>query len=218
MWAGSLLAHDSVNQSEGKEPQPAPEMRRGLALRPLQIIGIVALALVPILGVAGVIGERSQALDMVWRVAFVYFFLMIAFRFAGKRELSEMSPFELVTLLLIPEIYSSALNKGDNTLTHATISVSTLFVLVFVTGLLTFRSQRLETLIEGEATLLVRNGKLLTNNLKKERVTPEEVYAEMHKAGVEDLRDVRWAILEVDGHIAIIPRRDGGQAPKRVAG
>jgi uncharacterized membrane protein YcaP (DUF421 family) len=193
-------------------------MRRSLALRPLQIVGITMLALIPILGAAGVIGERSQALDMIWRVAFVYFFLMIAFRFAGKRELSEMSPFELVTVLLIPEIFSSALNKSDNSLTNATISVATLFVLVFVTGLLIFRSRRLETLLEGEEAVLVRNGKLLTETLKKERVTPEEVYTEMHKAGVEDIRDVRWAILEVDGHIAIIPRPAGGQAPKRVGG
>ena len=100
-------------------------MERSLTLRPLQIIGIALLALIPVLGAFGVIGERSQALDIIWRVAFVYFFLMIAFRFAGKRELSEMSPFELVTVLLIPEIFSSALNKSDTSLTGATISVAT---------------------------------------------------------------------------------------------
>jgi uncharacterized membrane protein YcaP (DUF421 family) len=193
-------------------------MERTLALRPLQIVGIVILALIPVLGAAGVIGEQSQALDMIWRVAFVYFFLMIAFRFSGKRELSEMSPFELVTLLLIPEIYSAALNKSSDSLAHATVSVATLFVLVFVTGLLTFRSQRIERMLEGEAALLVRNGKFLMDNLKKERVTPEEVLTEMHKAGIAEVADVRWAILEVDGHISIIPRRSGAQAPKRVAG
>ena len=193
-------------------------MERSLALRPLQVVGVAALALIPILGAVGVIGDQPQALDSIWRVAFVYFFLMIAFRFAGKRELSEMSPFELVTVLLIPEIYSAALNRSSDSLAHATVSVATLFVLVFVTGLLTFRSQRIERLLEGDAALLVRNGKFLLDNLKKERVTPEEVLTEMHKAGVADIADVRWAILEVDGHISIIPRRSGGQAPTRVAG
>lgn len=193
-------------------------MERSLTLRPLQIIGIALLALIPVLGAFGVIGQQSEAIDVIGRVAFVYFFLMIAFRFAGKRELSEMSPFELVTVLLIPEIYSSALNKSDNSLANATVSVATLFVLVFVTGLLTFRSQRIERLLEGDAALLVRNGKFLMDNLKKERVTPEEVLTEMHKAGVADVGDVRWAILEVDGHISIIPRRSGGQAPTRVSG
>ena len=207
-----------MSEREREKPQRAPRLARSLALRPLQIVGIVVLALIPILAAAGVIGEQSQAIDLIWRAAFVYFFLMVAFRFAGKRELSEMSPFELVTLLLIPEIYSAALNKGDNTLAHATVSVATLFVLVFVTGLLTFRSQRLETLLEGEAALLVRNGKLLMETLERERITPEEVYAEMHKAGIEDLSAVRWAILEVDGHISIIPRPAAGQAPKRAAG
>lgn len=193
-------------------------MERALSLRPLQLVGLVLLALIPILGAAGVLTERAEALDMIWRVAFVYFFLMLAFRFAGKRELSEMSPFELVTLLLIPEIFSTALNKSDDSLANSTISVAMLFVLVFVTGLLTFRSQRLEKLLEGEAALLVRDGRFLTGNLRKERVTPEEVLAEAHKAGIADVRDIRWAILEVDGQISIIPRQTHPTTAKRVAG
>jgi uncharacterized membrane protein YcaP (DUF421 family) len=181
-------------------------MRRTLSLRPLQLIGISTLALIPVLGAAGVLGDRSVALEMIGRVAFVYLFLMVAFRFTGKRELGEMSPFEFVTLMIIPEIYSTALNRNDNSLTSATISVATLFVLVFVTGLVTFRFQRAERVIEGDATILVRNGQFLHENLRRERITPDEVMPEIRKAGLETVSDVRWAILEVDGHISIVPR------------
>ena len=193
--------------SPPKDPPQAPPPPKGLALRPAQMLGIGLLALIPVLGAVGVFGDRSGALDKIWRVVFVYFFLMVAFRLAGKRELSELSPFELVTLLMIPEIYSSALNSNDNSLAHATISVATLFVLVFVTGVVTFRSRRVERLIEGEPTVLVRQGNYLEDALKRERISPEEIMGEMHKAGIADVRDVEWAILEVDGRISIIPRQ-----------
>jgi uncharacterized membrane protein YcaP (DUF421 family) len=150
-------------------------------------------------------------MDTVIRVAFVYFLLMVILRVMGKRELSEMSPFELVTLLLIPEIFSPALAREDYSMTHATIGVATLCTLVFATALLTFRSKRAEVLIEGEPTILVRNGKFIERHLQRERITPDEIVTEMHKAGVEQLEDLRWAILEVDGKISIIPRESRSQ-------
>jgi uncharacterized membrane protein YcaP (DUF421 family) len=142
--------------------------------------------------------------DTVIRIAFIYFFLMLALRIMGKRELSEMSPFELVTLLMVPEIFSTALAREDFSMTHATVGVATLFTLVFLTSLVTFRFKRVERIVEGEPTVLVHDGRFVEKHLKRERVTPEEVFTEMHKVGLEDLKQVRWAILEVDGKIAII--------------
>jgi uncharacterized membrane protein YcaP (DUF421 family) len=147
--------------------------------------------------------------DTVIRITFIYFFLMVALRLMGKREMSEMSPFELVTLLMIPEIFSTALARDDYSMTHATIGVATLFTLVFVTSLLTFRFKGVEKIVEGEPTVLVHDGRLLEKRLKQERVTPEEVFTEMHKSGLETLDQVRWAILEVDGKITIIPSESG---------
>jgi uncharacterized membrane protein YcaP (DUF421 family) len=153
-------------------------------------------------------------MDTVIRIAFIYFFLMIALRIMGKRELSEMSPFELVTLLMIPEIFSTALARQDYSMTHATIGVATLFTLVFVTSLLSFRFKRVEQIVEGTPTILVHDGRLIEQNLKRERVTAEEVFAEMHHSGLEDLSQVQWAILEVDGKIAIIST-NSEQMPRR---
>ena len=147
-------------------------------------------------------------MDSVFRIAFIYFFLMVALRVMGKREMSQMSAFELVTLLMVPEIFSTALAREDYSMTHATVGVATLFTLVFITSLVTFRSRRIETLVEGQPTILVSNGKPIERNLKRERVTVDEVFAELHKAGLHELAQVRWAILEPDGKIAIIPRQE----------
>jgi len=143
--------------------------------------------------------------DTVLRIAFVYFTLMVALRVLGKRELSEMSPFELVTLLMIPEIFSPALAREDYSMTHATIGAATLFTLLFLTSALTFRFKGAERVVEGKPTVLVRNGQFLERNMQHERVTPDEVLTEMHKSGIEQLHEVRWAILEMDGKIAIVP-------------
>lgn len=147
-------------------------------------------------------------MDSVLRIAFIYFFLMIALRVMGKREMSQMSAFELVTLLMVPEIFSTALAREDYSMTHATVGVATLFTLVFITSLVTFRFKRIETMVEGQPSILVSNGKPIERNLKRERVTVDEVFVELHKAGLHELEQVRWAILEPDGKIAIIPRRD----------
>lgn len=144
-------------------------------------------------------------MDTVLRIAFIYFFLMVAIRIMGKRELSEMSAFELVTLLLIPEIFATALAREDYSMTHAVIGAATLFALVFITSLVTFRYKRMEQIVEGQPTVLVHDGRLIERNLKRERVTADEVFTEMHKAGIAELTQVRWAILEMDGKIAVIP-------------
>lgn len=162
-------------------------------------------------------------MDTVLRIAYVYFVLMVALRVIGKRELSELSPFQLVTLLLIPEIFSDALARDDFSMTNATVAVATLLTLVFLTSVLTFRFPRLERVVGGEPTILVRHGKLLDRNLGRERVTPGEIFAEMHKSGLEELRQVRWAILEVDGKISVIPAdasgtpADSGEDERNVA-
>ena len=185
---------------------PGPRrIGRWIELNPVHVAGMLLLSVLLILAASGVLIEAGRAHDAIWRVTFVYVFLMIAFRLTGKREVGQMSPFELVTLLLIPEIFSTALNRSDDSLAFASVGVITIFLLVFFTGLLTFRSKKAESVIDGEPTILVRDGKLLERNLRRERVTPEEVFSEMHLAGIDRIEDVRWAILETEGKIAIIP-------------
>lgn len=144
-------------------------------------------------------------METVLRVAVIYLFVLVGLRVLGKREFGQLSPLELVTLLMIPEIVSQALTGDDYSLTNALIGVSTLFVLVFLTSVLVHRFKRLELAVSGTPTVLVSRGALLGEALDVNRVTTDELFSEMHKSGLDELKQVKWAILEPDGHIAIVP-------------
>lgn len=147
-------------------------------------------------------------MDMVVRVALVYAGLLLAFRFIGKRELSKLSPFELVTLLLVPEIVGPALTTNDHSLTGALLGVATLLCLAVGNSLLDYRSRLARRVTESEPTLLVHRGALVERNLHRERVRPDEIASEMRLSGIERLEQVRWAVLEPGGRISFV-RTDG---------
>src|SRR5688572_31094984 len=145
-------------------------------------------------------------MEAVLRVVVIYLVIVIGLRLLGKREFGQLSPLELVTLLLIPEIVSSAIQGDHFSLTHAIVGVCTLFVLVFLTSLFSVRSKRFQTLLDGEPRVLVHDGELIPQSLMGERVSPDEVMSEMRKAGFDRLEQIRWAILETDGKISIVPK------------
>lgn len=144
-------------------------------------------------------------METVIRVGIIYVFIFIGLRIMGKREFSQLAPMELVTLLLVPEIVSQSLVREDFSLTNGLIGVATLFALVFFTSTMTHISQRFESLAEAKPTVLAHHGKLIAEHLNRERVSPEEVYTELRRTGLERIEQVRWAVLESDGKISIIP-------------
>jgi uncharacterized membrane protein YcaP (DUF421 family) len=143
--------------------------------------------------------------EIVVRVAIIYVLLMLGLRVIGKREFGQLTPFELVTLLLIPEIVTKALVGEDYSLTAAFVGVTTLLVLVFVTSLLAYRFPAFGRFTEGRPALLARAGALVPATLHRERVSPDEIRLELHKYGLEELSQVKWALLEVDGSITLVP-------------
>jgi uncharacterized membrane protein YcaP (DUF421 family) len=148
-------------------------------------------------------------METVLRVVIIYIVILVGLRVLGKREFGELSPLELITLMLIPDLVAQGVVRSDYSLTNSIIAVTTLFSLVFLISQLTHRFGWLERFIGGEPTLLVAKGKVLTRNLNRERISIEELYAHLHKAGCEHLSDVRWAVLEADGHVAVIQEKGG---------
>lgn len=146
-------------------------------------------------------------METLVRVAVIYLFIIFGLRVMGKREFSQLSTVELVTLMLIPEIVSEALTGEDSSITNALVGVSTILLLVFFTSLWMHRSPRVEAVVSGSPVVLVRNGQIDEDRMNRERVSPGELYSEMHLSGVERLAEIRWAILEPDGKIAIITER-----------
>lgn len=144
-------------------------------------------------------------MDTVFRIALIYLFVLVGLRILGKREFGQLSPLELVSLLMIPELVSQALVGNDYSLTTGLTGVATLLVLVFITSLLVQRFERVEQLVAGQPTLLVHEGAFIAEAMNRMRVTPDEIFTELHKAGLTELAAVKWAILEPDGSIAIVP-------------
>lgn len=144
-------------------------------------------------------------MEIVARVAVIYLLLMVGLRVIGKREFGQLTPFELVTLLLIPEIVTDALTGPDHSLTAAFIGVTTLLILVFVTSTLAYRFPSIGRITEGRPAILARLGDLVPETLHRERVAPDEIRLELHKYGLEDMSQVKWALLEVDGSITLVP-------------
>ena len=149
-------------------------------------------------------------METVLRVVFVYVFIWVCFRTLGKRELSQMAPFEFVMLLLIPQFFSRALTRQDYSMTNSIVAATTLFSLVIFTSFASLRFDKFRHFMESRPTVLVNQGELLRTNLGRERIAPDEIFSAMHKAGVEKIEDVAWAILESDGKIAII-KAGGGE-------
>lgn len=147
-------------------------------------------------------------METVLRVFIIYVLIIVGLRLSGKREFSQMSPIELVMLLMIPELVAQALVREDFSMTNAIIALSTLFVLVFVNSTLMYRSPTYEHALSGEPAVLVIDGELQPRAMNKERVSVGEIFTEIHKSGIERLEDVKWAILEADGKISVIPKRE----------
>lgn len=144
-------------------------------------------------------------MGIVIRVILTYLFLWLCFRILGKRELSRMAPLEIVTLLLIPQLFSRALPGEDYSMTNAIVGASTLVCLVFLGSATTYRSRWLSKMTLPSPTVLVEHGHWVEPHMHQERMTPTEVFDAMHHSGLSDLAEVQWAVLQADGKIAIIP-------------
>jgi uncharacterized membrane protein YcaP (DUF421 family) len=144
-------------------------------------------------------------METVLRVVIIYSFIVVGLRVVGKREFGQLSPLELVTLLIIPELVAQALVREDYSLTNALIGTATLLSLVYITSLVQYNIPKVEKALTGEPAVLVRHGQFIDKHLHQERIPPGEVMSAIHQSGLERLEQVRWAILEPDGKISIVP-------------
>jgi uncharacterized membrane protein YcaP (DUF421 family) len=155
-----------------------------------------------------------QILEKIVRPLVVYFFLLIAFRMAGKRELGQMTPFDLIVLLTISNVLQNAMIGPDNSLTGGLIGGLTLFVANGLVGRLTLYSPSIAGLLEGKPTPLIENGRILTRNLKREVMTRSELERAIRKHGLDpeaDMPLIKRALLEQDGTVTIIIKSENSQ-------
>ena len=143
--------------------------------------------------------------EYVIRGAVVYVFLILILRLTGKRQIGQMSPFDLVLLLVLSNAVQNSMNGGDNSITAGMILALTLVTLNWFTGFLTYQSKIAERLIEGSPQLLLHNGKIHEKSLADAQLTREELMSSLRAEGYRDVSSIRAAILENDGSVSVIP-------------
>jgi uncharacterized membrane protein YcaP (DUF421 family) len=145
-------------------------------------------------------------MDLVIRTAVIYFFILLATRITGRRELNSLEPYDIIVLVVLGDLVQQAVTQSDNSVTGAIIVISTLMLLSVLTGWLGFSSRRARRVLEGEPMILVQDGKPVERNLRRERITIDEVAAEARLQQLASLEDVRWAVLETDGQISFVSK------------
>lgn len=141
--------------------------------------------------------------EFIARALLVYLFLILALRLSGKRQIGQLSPFDLVLLLILSNAVQNSMNGGDNSLTGGLISALTLIVLNHSVGYLTFKNKKLEELVDGRPEVLIHNGRLFQDILDKEKLTNSELNSALREAGYNSVDQVHFAILETNGKISI---------------
>lgn len=148
--------------------------------------------------------------ELILRSVIVYVFLLILLRLTGKRQVGQLAPFDLVLLLVLSNAVQNSMNGGDNSVQGGLLSAATLVGLNYLIGLLTYRSKKLEAIIEGRPQVLIHDGKLFEDVMAASKLTRHELQAALRQAGCTCVEDVRSAILENNGAISVVMRQGNG--------
>lgn len=152
-------------------------------------------------------------METVLRVLIVYVVVTLGLRIIGKRTFGQLAPADLVVLMLIPEFFQQALAREDFSMTNALLAVSTLLLLTLVVDTVSYRFPRAGRLLNGRPVTVVSHGFLRTDRLDRERLAPDEILDAMHRAGLERMEQVKWAVLYPDGTVAVVPWSAARPAP-----
>ena len=145
-------------------------------------------------------------MDLVVRAIFVFFLMLVITRAVGRRELSSMEPFDLILLVVMGDLIQQGVTQSDYSLTGSTIVIVTIAVLTVGTAYLSYRFRRLRPLLEGEPVVLVAGGRVIASNLRRQRMTVEELLAEARLQSIGGLDAVEYAVLETNGRVSFLKR------------
>jgi uncharacterized membrane protein YcaP (DUF421 family) len=151
--------------------------------------------------------------DIVVRAAVIYAFVWLVLRALGKRELGEMTAFELVLLFIIGDLVQQSITQDDKSLTAAVLAISVISLLVVAQSYAVYKWRRTRPVLEGSPVMLVYNGQVIKGPLHRERMTMEDLEEAAREHGIEHLRDVRAAVLESGGKLSFITSEGSQSSP-----
>jgi uncharacterized membrane protein YcaP (DUF421 family) len=146
-------------------------------------------------------------LEKILRPIVIYAFLVISLRLSGKRELVQLNPFDLVVLLTLSNTVQNAIIGEDNSVSGGIIGATSLLVVNYLVVRFLYNHRKLDQLVEGRADVLIDNGKVRTEHLKRELITLQQLSAAARKQGFDDLSEVQQCVLEPGGTLTFIARK-----------
>lgn len=148
-------------------------------------------------------------MDIILRATVMFFIMYLLLRLMGKRELSQVTPFELVLLIVLGDLVQQGITHNDLSITGATLAIATIAFWALALSWISYLSPRAERVLEGVPRVLIKNGAPIDANMRYDRITRAELEIEMRLAGISRIADVAWGILEPNGKISFIGRENG---------
>ena len=145
-------------------------------------------------------------MDLVVRAAVAFVLVYLITRVVGRRELSSLQPFDLILLVMIGDLVQQGVTQNDFSVTGAILVGGTIALMTVAVSYLSFRFPRLRPALDGEPVIVVEDGKPIERNLRRNRITLEELAAAARQNQLASLDDVRWGVLETNGSISFIPK------------
>lgn len=146
-------------------------------------------------------------LDIVFRAASVYVFILLAIRLTGKKEISQLSITDFVLIILVSNAVQNSMVGADNSLVGGLVAAVVLFAIDYGLKALTYRNKKIRKWVEGEPVMLVYKGKKVMRNLESEKISIDELETAARAHGIADISQIDLAVLETNGTISIIQKR-----------
>ena len=145
-------------------------------------------------------------MDIVFRAAVAFFFVLFVTRVVGRRELSSLQPFDLILLVMIGDLTQQGVTQNDFSVTGLVLAAGTIAVLTVVVSYSSFKFPRLRPVLDGEPVIVLEKGEPITKNLDRNRITVEELQAAARQEGYGTLAELDWAVLETSGRISFVSK------------
>lgn len=142
---------------------------------------------------------------IIFRVIILYVFVIIAMRIMGKRQIGELQPYELVTAIILSELAAMPMQDTAIPLLHSIIPIIGLVILEVLSSYLALKSQRFRKIVCGVPSIIIKDGKIIEEELRKQRFNLDDLMEELRLLGYVDVADIEYAIMETSGKLSIVP-------------
>jgi uncharacterized membrane protein YcaP (DUF421 family) len=148
-------------------------------------------------------------MDLVLRALVIYVLVFAFTRALGRRELASLQPFDFILLVVIGDLIQSGVTQSDMSVTGVLIVVATIGMLQVMISYLGFRVRRTRPFLQGEPIVLVEHGQLVERNMRRERLTLDDLAEKARLSEIESIDEIKWAVLETNGEISFIKQSGG---------